>query len=225
MVLAGPPFVTDDPEPTDLGHWEIYNFVSWGQIKSVGAGRAGFDVNRGAAPNLQLTVVVPISFQTGAEPGLGDIELAAKYKFLHQAKGAWTPDIAFFPRIFAPTARRGLGNGRVALWLPVWVQKDFGPWSVFGGGGYEFQPGPGARDNWQTGLGVTRTLSKRLTLGAEVYSQSAATRTSPAYAGVNLGALYKITDHWAFIASAGPGIEHSRPGEAYDAYIALEAAY
>ena len=27
-VRAGPPFVTDDPVPTDPGHWEIYNFVS-----------------------------------------------------------------------------------------------------------------------------------------------------------------------------------------------------
>ena len=23
---AGPPFVTDDPEPVDLGHWEVYGF-------------------------------------------------------------------------------------------------------------------------------------------------------------------------------------------------------
>ena len=26
-ALAGPPFVTDDPEPTDLHKWEIYNFA------------------------------------------------------------------------------------------------------------------------------------------------------------------------------------------------------
>ena len=24
---AGPPFVSDDPEPTDTGYWEIYNFA------------------------------------------------------------------------------------------------------------------------------------------------------------------------------------------------------
>ena len=32
---AGPPFVTDDPEPTDLGHWEIYDFVSASQVPGV----------------------------------------------------------------------------------------------------------------------------------------------------------------------------------------------
>ena len=25
---AGPPYLTDDPDPTDLGHWEIYAFTT-----------------------------------------------------------------------------------------------------------------------------------------------------------------------------------------------------
>jgi hypothetical protein len=25
--IAGPPYVTDDPAPTDTDHWEIYNFI------------------------------------------------------------------------------------------------------------------------------------------------------------------------------------------------------
>ena len=25
-AAAGPPFITDDPEPVDLGHWEVYGF-------------------------------------------------------------------------------------------------------------------------------------------------------------------------------------------------------
>ena len=27
VAWAGPPFVTDDPEPTDLHKWEIYSFA------------------------------------------------------------------------------------------------------------------------------------------------------------------------------------------------------
>ena len=26
LALAGPPFITDDPEPVDPGHWEVYAF-------------------------------------------------------------------------------------------------------------------------------------------------------------------------------------------------------
>ena len=27
-ALAGPPFITDDPEPVEPGHWEVYGFSS-----------------------------------------------------------------------------------------------------------------------------------------------------------------------------------------------------
>jgi hypothetical protein len=31
---------------------------------------------------------------------------------------------------------RGLGAGHVRAFLPVWVQKSFGEWTTYGGGGY-----------------------------------------------------------------------------------------
>ena len=37
---AGPPYVTDDPQPTDVGHWEIYNFVDGDHAPGVTAGEA-----------------------------------------------------------------------------------------------------------------------------------------------------------------------------------------
>jgi hypothetical protein len=27
IAIAGPPYLTDDPQPTESGHWEIYSFV------------------------------------------------------------------------------------------------------------------------------------------------------------------------------------------------------
>ncbi len=32
-ALAGPPFVTDDPEPVELGHWEVYGFSAGTQVQ------------------------------------------------------------------------------------------------------------------------------------------------------------------------------------------------
>ena len=29
LVFAGPPFITDDPEPVDLKHWEVYLFGTY----------------------------------------------------------------------------------------------------------------------------------------------------------------------------------------------------
>ena len=36
--LAGPPFLTDDPVPVDLGHWEINDYASGTFAKGAFAG-------------------------------------------------------------------------------------------------------------------------------------------------------------------------------------------
>ena len=226
-ALAGPPFVTDDPQPTDTGHWEIYNFALGTHIAGETDGAAGFDINYGGAKDLQLTAVLPLNYQTGTggTVGLGNVELAAKYKFLHQADGSILPDVAFFPRAFVPTAGRRFGTRRLSLLLPLWAQKDFGPWSLFGGGGYDINPGPGQRNFWQTGIGVQRQMSARFALGGEIYRLTADTDDARRFTGVNLGALYKVSEHWSLIGSAGPGIENARTQGRYDFYLALKADY
>lgn len=229
-ALAGPPYLTDDPEPTDTGHWEIYNFVMGvGGSDGLG-GEAGFDINYGGAKDLQLTAVLPLGYDNpkgysfkGLEDGAGAIELAAKYKFLHQADGGWLPDVSVFPRLFAPTDHR-FGPPHVNLWLPVWAEKDFGPWSVFGGGGYQFNPGPGQEGFWQVGLAVSRALDKRLSLGAEIWSQGPDTTTGGGFTTVNLGETCRLTGHWSLLASGGPTFERAgRHGS--DFYMSLKADY
>ena len=122
---AGPPFATDDPAPTDTGHWEIYNYASGAGTPGLVSGEAGFDISYGAYKDIQLTVVIPVGYQSVGpnSVGLGDVELAAKYRFLHQKDGAWTPDVAFFPRLFTPTAGKAFGTGRPGVLLPVWGER------------------------------------------------------------------------------------------------------
>jgi hypothetical protein len=222
---AGPPYVADDPETTDPGHWEIYNFVSGVGVPDQIEGEAGFDINYGPAKDLQLTAVLPADFNNGSHAGLGDIELAIKYRFLHQSDGSWTPDVAFFPRLFTPTAGPRFGSGRPSLWLPVWAQKDWGAWSLFGGGGPDINPGPGNRNFWLGGVGLSRSVTGRLSLGAEVYGQTAEARGAKDFAGVNFGATYKLSDHWTLMGSAGPGIANARQQDQYEFYAALDAQY
>ena len=224
-AVAGPPFVSDDPEPTDTGHWEIYNYAAGTHGPGETAGEAGLDINYGGARDLQLTVTAPINFQSGTQVGLGDIELAAKYRFLHQASGSWLPDLAVFPRVFLPTASRQFGPQRLNLFLPVWGEKDFGKWSVFGGGGYDLNPGLDNRNFWLSGVVLTRNMTDRLTLGGEVYHQTPDNRDARTFTGLNLGGLYKLTDHWALLASGGPGVQNARQQGLYDFYVSLEATY
>jgi hypothetical protein len=171
-AYAGPPYVSDDPEPNDYKHWEIYLFAAASGRQGGTAADAGLDFNYGAARDLQLTAMLPLSYDRAGGTtrfGAGDVELAAKYKFVHQKKGSWVPDIAFFPRASIPTAGSGLGSGRLQILLPMWVQKDFGPWALFVGGGYQINPGVGNRDYWLSGVGLTRAVTKKLVVGAEIY--------------------------------------------------------
>jgi hypothetical protein len=226
-AAAGPPYVTDDPQPTDLGHWEIYNFANGSHVPDRTAGEAGIDLNYGAAKDLQLTAVLPLAYDTadGGHVGMGVVELAAKYKLLHQADGSALPDVAVFPRLFLPTAPARFASRRANLLLPVWAGKDFGKWSVFGGGGYQLNPGAENRDFWTSGLAVTRQINERLALGMEVTHRTADARDGRAFSGVNLGATYQFADHWSLIASGGPGIQNAREEGQYDFYVALKADY
>ena len=214
QASAGPPYLSDDPEPTDVGHWEIYNFAIGAGAPDSLAGEAGFDINYGPAKDLQLTAVLPLAFDNsrgfafdGLRSGPGDVELAVKYRFLHQTDGSWMPDVAVFPRLFVPTADHQFGTGKFGLLLPIWAEKDFGPWSVFGGGGYQINPGAGQRDFWQGGGAISRSFGKRLSLGAELYGQTRDATDGGAYETVNLAATYKLVKHWSLLTSAGTHLE------------------
>ena len=221
---AGPPYVTDDPEPTDTGHWEIYNYVSGTGTPGDVVGEAGFDINYGGAPNLQLTAVIPAAFQNANEAGPADIQLAVKYRFLQQQAGSWTPDVAFFPRVFVDTGAH-YDPERPGLFLPIWAEKDWGPWSLFGGGGWQFNPGAGQRNFWQSGVALSRAYGDRFSLGAEVYHQTATARDLKDFTGVNAGATYKLSSHWSLMASGGPGVQNAAREGQYDFYFALYASY
>ena len=231
-AAAGPPYLTDDPIPTDTGHWEIYNFATAAGAREGLGGSAGVDLNYGPAKDLQITLVLPLAVTApsgfslrGIQAGPGQAELAAKYRFLHQVTGSWVPDLAVFPRLFAPAADRRFGDGQAQLLLPVWAQKDFGPWSVFGGGGYEINPGRGQANFWQGGVAVSRTFGERFSLGAELYGQTRQDRDGGgAYTAVNLAATYRVAAHWSLLASAGP-TWNTGGADGYGAYLALKADY
>jgi Putative MetA-pathway of phenol degradation len=175
LALAGPPFQTDDPEPVPLHHHEAYLF---GTVDSSGGDTfsqgPAFEYNIGAAPNLQLHIIIPGAYDSSANAfGMGDMELGAKYRFVTE-KGK-RPEIGTFPMLEVPTGnnRLGLGNGQVWARLPVWIQKDKGSWTTYGGAGYQINHAPGNKDSLFSGWLLQKQLAKWITLGGEIYYQSA----------------------------------------------------
>jgi hypothetical protein len=220
-AFAGPPYQTDDPEPTELGHWETYNFVTVDGRRSDMDGEAGLDLNYGAAKGLQLTATLPIAFSHtsggGWRAGSGDVELGAKYQFADNEKSGL--QAAIFPRLILPTSTKDLGSRRVRLLLPLWMQKDLGESSLFGGGGYEINPGYGNKDFWQAGIAVARGFSENLSLGTEVIWQSADTRGGKSSIGVNLGLIRQLGGPYSLLLAGGPSFSSGKTS--YHGYAAL----
>jgi hypothetical protein len=220
-AIAGPPYVTDDPVPTDTGHWEIYAFTAGAGSHSDVDGDAGFDLNYGPVKDVQLTATLPLSFShdltTGWRTGTGDVELAVKYRLIDDAKHGFSA--AVFPRAFLPTSTIQSGE-RTRLLLPIWVEKDFaGGTNLFGGGGYELNPGRGNRDFWQAGGALTHDVTEKWSIGGEVAWQQADSDGGTSETDAGLGSIVKLSDHYALLFSGGPTWADHRTG--YHFYGAL----
>ncbi|HXN66606.1 MAG TPA: transporter, partial [Bradyrhizobium sp.] len=222
-AFAGPPYVSDDPEPTDYKHFEIYTFSNGTATRGDIGGASGIDFNYGAAPNLQLTATLPIGFDNPAGGnmsfGPGNIELAAKYRFLHQ--DSFGLDVSVFPRVFLPSPTRNLGNPAASLLLPVWVQKDWnGGWSAFGGGGCVVS-GRAAQDFCLTGGVVTYQLLSKLQLGVELFHQTADHIGTPATSSIGIGARYDINDTYHLLGYIRRGIENAAEADQFSWYASV----
>jgi hypothetical protein len=220
-AIAGPPYLNDDPVPTGKGQWEIYAFTA-------GEGRGsnldqdvGLDLNYGAVTGVQLTATLPLSFTHGKTQGwrggTGDVELGIKYRFLEDKKAGFSA--AIFPRAILPTASNSRGE-KTRFLLPLWLERDFkGGTSLFGGGGYEINPGPGNRDFWLGGITVTKDLGEALSLGTEISWQGSDTIGGTNQTRAGIGSIVKLSEHGNLLVSGGPTWADHRTG--YHFYAAL----
>jgi len=233
-VKAGPPFLTDDPEPVDLGHYEFYTFSTGVGVKDDTSGvLPGFEFNYGLIPNGQLHILARTAFDDPAGGptrfGLGDTEVGFKYRFIQEQKDGAGPQVGVFPLVELPTGDqgRGLGAGHVSLFLPVWIQKSFDQWTTYGGGGYWFNQDDkfGDRDYWFAGWLLQRQVTKTLALGGELFHQTADRFDGRDTTGFNLGGVYDINDHNHLLFSAGRAFQNTSSTNQYSWYLAWQITY
>jgi hypothetical protein len=211
---AGPPFLTDDPVPTDKGHWEVYAFTAGEGRHSATDTDVGLDLNYGPIENVQLTATLPLSFShaplEGSRSGTGDVELGVKYRFFRDDEHGLSASI--FPRAILPTAKHSPGE-KTRFLLPLWLGKDFaGGTSLFGGGGYLINPGAGNRNYWQAAIALTHDLSEQVLLGGEIARQGSDTAGGTAQTRAGLGSIIHIAGPASLLMSGGPTWADHRTG-------------
>jgi hypothetical protein len=231
-ALAGPPFRTDDPEPVDFQHFELTLF-STGTKTQDGWTNAlpAFEINYGAAPNLQLHLIMPLGYTAPTDGrsgfGLGDLELGAKYRFITPGEDDWYPQVAIFPLVEVPIGNQNMGfsTGHAQIFLPIWLQKEFGDWTVYGGGGYWINPGFGQKNWWFEGVALWRKINDQLNVGVEVFHQGSSTDGQPESTGFNAGLIYDFTEHWHLLASAGTGMQNRARTNQFSYYTGLQLTF
>ncbi len=214
---AGPPYRTDDPEPTPLGHYEFYTFSTGTVVHDDTSGSLpAFELNYGLIPNGQLTIDAPVAFDSpsggATQFGYGDTQVSFKYRFIQEDEKGWRPQVAVFPLVQLPTGdqSRGLGAGHVLGFLPIWAQKSFGEWTTYGGGGYWINQGDaGDKNYWFFGALLQRKITDKLSVAGEIFHQTANTVDGDDSTGFNFGAIYDFNDHDHFVFSAGRGLQNA----------------
>jgi len=222
---AGPPFQTDDPDPVEYKHFEMYAFeLSDGTGKNAGGtvlNVPSYEVNYGFVPNVQLHLVLPVGavfIPNGPiYYGIGDTELGAKIRIVKETKHL--PEAGIFPFFELPTgsADKTLGVGGMWYRMPLWLQKSWGAadrqWTSYGGGGEVIVSAPGYGNGYKdfpfAGLLVQRQISKKWTLGGELYGHGAegeAAISTRAATLLDLGGIYEFKDGFDLLFAAGRSV-------------------
>ena len=230
-VQAGPPFRTDDPEPVEYHHYEFYTFSTGTAVRGdTGGVGPAWEFNYGLIPSGQLHIVAPMAFDSPAggttQFGYGDTELGFKYRFIAEDTKGARPMVGIFPLLELPTGdeSRGLGAGHARLYLPLWVQKSFGDWTTYGGGGYWINHGGGTndRDYWYFGWLLQRKITEKLAIGGELFRQTATTVGGKDSAGFNIGAIYDFDEHDHLLVSVGRGLQNAPETNQVSWYLAYQ---
>jgi Putative MetA-pathway of phenol degradation len=204
---AGPPFVTDDPEPPSPGGWEInVPFILERTQGETEMETPLFDLNYGL-PNIQLKLEIPIEVirddSSGTVAGIGDLLLGVKWRFFNNERSQ--VQFGIYPQLLVPIGDHapGLGEGQTAFVLPLLAQKSWENWTLYGNVGLWWGSAPESREYFYAGAVLEREITDRLELGVELFGNSQKERGIRSEFAFNIGGTWKIREHLNLLFTAG----------------------
>jgi len=212
--FAGAPFLTDDPDAGTPHAREVYLFtqLDWTDVEAEEPYLylPAVEVDIGIFEDLQLHATLPYAFLTTSltsTHSLGDVEVGALYRFVHETDHM--PQLSFAPRVQLPSGNpnNGIGNGRPVTLFPFYVQKSFGPWTTYGGGGYGINKEKGERNFPFVGWVAQHDFTEKITLGAELHFLGALTDEGATSTVLNFGGYYHFNNQLSLLFSGGGSIQ------------------
>jgi hypothetical protein len=207
---AGPPFVTDDPEPPPPGGWEInVPFIVERTPGTTEMDAPLFDLNYGL-PNIQLKLEIPIRTvhedSNDTSVGVGDLLIGLKWRFFNNEKSEL--QFGIYPQLLVPSGdhARGLGEGEPAFVFPVVAQKSWDKWTLYGNIGFWWQTAADERNYVYAGAVLEREINERLELGVELFGNSPKERSGRSDVAFNIGGTWKLSRHLNLLFTSGRDI-------------------
>jgi hypothetical protein len=220
---AGPPFGTDDPEPVGFRHWEYY-LSSMDQFQpgfSTGT-LPHFELNYGLIRGCQIHFELPMNYSVDKNKefryGYAFTEIGFKYRFYSSKDESF--QVGTFPIFEVPTVKNtNFSNNKLQVYLPLWLQKSFGRFTTYGGGGYWINPGDGNKNWIYAGWEIQYDISKHFTMGGELFYKSPAINGTHSYVGFNIGGFVNFSEKLHFIWSVGHSITNDHTTTAYAGFL------
>lgn len=204
---AGPPFNTDDPAPVPYHHWEYYiSSINFYQTDSWSGTLPHFEVNYGLFHNMQVHLLLPLNYTAmqhqSTKFGYADTEVGVKYCFISETDNR--PQVGTFPIVLIPTVKNTeFSDSKAKVFVPVWAQKSWDKFTTYGGVGYWINPGTGNKNSVFGGWELQYDFSPVVTLGGELYYQSANVPGNKSVVAFNVGGSINPSEKFHFIFSVG----------------------
>ncbi|MBV8726622.1 MAG: hypothetical protein JO233_02460 [Candidatus Eremiobacteraeota bacterium] len=176
-AVAGPPFETDDPVPVACHHIEIDVAQARQGSDSAQATPTG-EIDYGPTQNIELS----IAGQSG------ELQLGSALRFV--TENGSRPQVAFLPSVTFKS------DGTSETFLPLWLQKSWGPWTAFGGGGI-------SQNVVFSGVALQHDLPGGSALGVEFFRSSARSPAGESRTNFNIGYIYQAGEQHAIMLAVG----------------------
>ena len=228
-VLAGPPILTNDTGTPGPGKWETnLGFTVEKRRDTTLYNTPALDLNYGIGDRIQLNYsvswIVMHTSDEGTKNGLGNSEVALKWRFLDEDKNGMA--LSVYPRFIfnnpVSSADRGLVDKGTVFRLPFQMEKKIGIIIINPEIGHDFRQEGG--DGWLYALALKYDEIKGLEALTEVFG-TADNSFKNAVNVFDIGIRKDVSENVSLHASVGRSLRQSPDQPTLLSYVGLQMRF